>query len=83
MDEAAGLSRSFWRWSPRANLASLPAPAQVAVIWILDTIHQGLILHSVYAYLVTNYGNPIALTFIERSLLVSTLPRKSTLDFVY
>ena len=29
----------------------------VAVVWILDTVHQALNLAAGYAYLVTNFGN--------------------------
>ncbi|EEB97628.1 hypothetical protein MPER_03018, partial [Moniliophthora perniciosa FA553] len=30
---------------------------QVLVVWIFDSIHQGLISHTVYFYVVTNYTN--------------------------
>lgn len=36
----------------------------------MDTIHQGLILHSAYTYLITHYGDPSELAVVTRSLLV-------------
>ena len=43
---------------------------QVIVVWALDTLHQGLIVHSCYAYLVTNYANMLFLLTITPSLSV-------------
>ncbi|KAH7882570.1 hypothetical protein F5I97DRAFT_1931115 [Phlebopus sp. FC_14] len=34
---------------------------KVAVIWILDTLHISLMCHSLYYYLVSNFGDPTAL----------------------
>ncbi|KAL5482979.1 hypothetical protein ACEPAI_9574 [Sanghuangporus weigelae] len=42
----------------------------VAVVWTLDTVHQGLITHSVYKYLITEYGNLVYLNTIVETLLV-------------
>ncbi|KAL5532065.1 hypothetical protein ACEPAF_5629 [Sanghuangporus sanghuang] len=47
--------------------------ALVVAIWTLDTTHQGLISHSCYAYLVTNYANPTFLYTITSSLSVMVL----------
>lgn len=35
---------------------------QVGVIWVLDTLDMVLISHTLYWYLVTNYGNPEGLS---------------------
>ncbi|KLO17950.1 hypothetical protein SCHPADRAFT_139964 [Schizopora paradoxa] len=40
----------------------------VTVVYLLDTAHQGLITHSVYKYLITNFFNPVHLGLIEDSL---------------
>jgi len=40
----------------------------VAVVYLLDTVHQGLITTSVYKYLVSNFFNPLHLGVIESSL---------------
>ncbi|KAH8105625.1 hypothetical protein DFH11DRAFT_1630024 [Phellopilus nigrolimitatus] len=40
----------------------------VAGVWILDTIHQGLITHACYIYLVTQYANVPFLSLLEPSL---------------
>lgn len=40
----------------------------VAVLLILDSLHQALIIHSLYYYLVENYGNSITLTMNVWSL---------------
>ena len=47
---------------------------QVAVVWALDTTHQGLITHTVYTYLITEYGNPQFLGIIVETLLVRAPP---------
>ncbi|KAH8109870.1 hypothetical protein DFH11DRAFT_1730779 [Phellopilus nigrolimitatus] len=45
----------------------------VIVVWVFDSVHQGLLTHSCYTYLITNYGNPLFLTHVVRSLLVMVL----------
>ncbi|KAJ8515890.1 hypothetical protein ONZ45_g6753 [Pleurotus djamor] len=45
----------------------------VTFVMIFDTIHQALISHTVYSYLVTNYGNPQQLGYLVWSLLVEVL----------
>ncbi|KAL5504748.1 hypothetical protein ACEPAH_7411 [Sanghuangporus vaninii] len=47
--------------------------ALVVAVWTLDTTHQGMISHSCYAYLVTNYANPPFLFTITSSLAVMVL----------
>ncbi|KAH9850071.1 hypothetical protein C2E23DRAFT_837300 [Lenzites betulinus] len=42
----------------------------VVTVWTADTVHQALISHSIYWYLITEYGNPIALTQVTRTLVV-------------
>ncbi|KAI0771484.1 hypothetical protein BD413DRAFT_54768 [Trametes elegans] len=42
----------------------------VIAVWTTDTIHQGLISHSVYWYLVTQYGNPLALTQLVNTIII-------------
>ncbi|KAH9853719.1 hypothetical protein C2E23DRAFT_91919 [Lenzites betulinus] len=41
----------------------------VIVVWLSDSAHQALISHSVYWYLVTEYGNPVALTLLTRTII--------------
>uniref|UniRef100_A0A0W0FKW1 DUF6534 domain-containing protein n=2 Tax=Moniliophthora roreri TaxID=221103 RepID=A0A0W0FKW1_MONRR len=49
---------------------------QVLVVWILDSIHQGLISHTVYFYVVTNYTNAA----IQADLVWSVLKFSSMWD---
>ncbi|KAI0356730.1 hypothetical protein OH77DRAFT_1423700 [Trametes cingulata] len=42
----------------------------VMAVWTTDSIHQALISHSVYWYLITEYGNPTALTLLSKSIIV-------------
>ena len=43
----------------------------VLLVWALDSTHQGQITHTIYTYLVTEYGNPEQLGKIVPSLIVS------------
>lgn len=45
----------------------------VALVWIFDTIHQCLICHTVYYYVITNFNNPITLTRMVWSVIASTI----------
>ncbi|KAH8110221.1 hypothetical protein DFH11DRAFT_1547710 [Phellopilus nigrolimitatus] len=45
----------------------------VALVWAVDTAHQALVIHSVYIYLIKEYGNPAYLAHLERSLLDSII----------
>ncbi|KAH8116581.1 hypothetical protein DFH11DRAFT_1725338 [Phellopilus nigrolimitatus] len=40
----------------------------VIVVWALDTIHQALITHSSYVYLITQYANVLYLSHLEPTL---------------
>ncbi|KAL5522314.1 hypothetical protein ACEPAF_2171 [Sanghuangporus sanghuang] len=40
----------------------------VGIVWALDGIHQGMITHSGYVYLITQYGNVAYLSHVEASL---------------
>ncbi|KAI0637763.1 hypothetical protein C8Q77DRAFT_1214782 [Trametes polyzona] len=42
----------------------------VVAVWTTDSIHQALISHSVYWYLITEYGNPTALTLLSKTIIV-------------
>lgn len=46
---------------------------QVVVVWMLDTVHQGLVSHSGYIYMVSQYGNVSFLFHVEASLEVREL----------
>lgn len=46
---------------------------QVIVVWMLDTVHQGLVSHSGYIYMVSQYGNVSFLSHVEASLEVRQL----------
>ncbi|KAI5123169.1 hypothetical protein M0805_000870 [Coniferiporia weirii] len=45
----------------------------VFTVWLFDTTHQGLITHTAYTYLVTEYGNPVFLGNIVITLLIEVL----------
>ncbi|KAI0959388.1 hypothetical protein AcW1_004224 [Taiwanofungus camphoratus] len=45
----------------------------VAAVWLFDTVHQALITHTVYTYLVTNFSNPPILGIIIWSLIIEVL----------
>ncbi|KAI0829403.1 hypothetical protein BC628DRAFT_1417130 [Trametes gibbosa] len=45
----------------------------VVAVWTTDSIHQALISHSIYWYLVTQYGNPVALTQLSKTIIVEVL----------
>ncbi|KAF8903267.1 hypothetical protein CPB85DRAFT_1438422 [Mucidula mucida] len=45
----------------------------VTAVMVLDTIHQALISHTVYTYVITNYFNPAALADTVWSLLLEVL----------
>ncbi|KAJ6581064.1 hypothetical protein B0H19DRAFT_1113491 [Mycena capillaripes] len=63
--------------APRSSLFSLfntiSSTVQVGTVMIFDTVHQALISHTVYTYLITNYNNGVELTQIVWSLLVEVL----------
>ncbi|KAI9063373.1 hypothetical protein FKP32DRAFT_1676424 [Trametes sanguinea] len=42
----------------------------VTAVWTTDSIHQALISHSVYWYLITEYGNPTALTLLSKTIII-------------
>lgn len=45
----------------------------VFVVWLLDTVHQGLITQSCYAYLISNWGSPVHLATLEQTLIIMVL----------
>ncbi|OBZ71785.1 hypothetical protein A0H81_08279 [Grifola frondosa] len=45
----------------------------VGLVWIFDTAHQALISHTVYTYLIVNYGNGNTLDRIVWSIIVEVL----------
>ncbi|KAF8192573.1 hypothetical protein BJ912DRAFT_962409 [Pholiota molesta] len=45
----------------------------VGSIWFFETVHQALISHTVYHYIVTNYNNPSTLDDIVWSILLEVL----------
>ncbi|KAJ7162569.1 hypothetical protein C8R43DRAFT_301230 [Mycena crocata] len=47
--------------------------ALVASVFVFDTIHQGLISHTVYWYVIRNYGHPEALANLVWSILLEVL----------
>ncbi|PFH45817.1 hypothetical protein AMATHDRAFT_71062 [Amanita thiersii Skay4041] len=50
-----------------------PIKSLVSAVMVFDTIHQALITHTLYAYLITNFGNPTALNTLVWSILVEVL----------
>jgi len=51
------------------NKDSLWLKLYVFGIWVLDTIHQGLIINSCYVYLVTQFFNPMFLGTLQPTLI--------------
>ncbi|KAA1470133.1 hypothetical protein DENSPDRAFT_879477 [Dentipellis sp. KUC8613] len=49
------------------------AAVYVFTVWACDTVHQILITHAIYTYLVTNYFNPVFLNTLEWSIIVEVL----------
>ncbi|KAF9057471.1 hypothetical protein BJ165DRAFT_35260 [Panaeolus papilionaceus] len=47
--------------------------ALVSAVWIFETIHQALISHTLYHYVVTNYNNPDSLSRMVWSILLEVL----------
>ncbi|KAG7091542.1 hypothetical protein E1B28_010571 [Marasmius oreades] len=45
----------------------------VGVIYALDTVHQIMLLHLVYTYLVSNFGSPVILGTLVWSILIMVL----------
>ncbi|KAK0206186.1 hypothetical protein DFS33DRAFT_1312903, partial [Desarmillaria ectypa] len=45
----------------------------VAIVWLFDSIHQALISHTVYYYVVTNFSNPAELENLVWSILLEVL----------
>ncbi|KAF4576225.1 hypothetical protein EYR36_004202 [Pleurotus pulmonarius] len=45
----------------------------VLAVWVFDTLHQALITHTVYHYVISNYFNPIALGNMIWSILLEVL----------
>ncbi|KAF8076043.1 hypothetical protein FPV67DRAFT_394874 [Lyophyllum atratum] len=47
--------------------------ALVGGVWIFDSVHQGLISHTVYTYVITNFNNPAILDDMVWSILLEVL----------
>ncbi|KAH9943025.1 uncharacterized protein BXZ73DRAFT_97089 [Epithele typhae] len=45
----------------------------VLAVWASDTAHQALVTHTLYTYLITEYGNPTALSYITKTIVVEVL----------
>ncbi|EMD41094.1 hypothetical protein CERSUDRAFT_91852 [Gelatoporia subvermispora B] len=45
----------------------------VSAVWVFDTIHQALISHTVYTYVITNFGNAEELGSLVWSLIIEVL----------
>ncbi|KAK0191314.1 hypothetical protein F5146DRAFT_1121575 [Armillaria mellea] len=45
----------------------------VAIVWLFDSIHQALISHTVYYYVVSNFSNPAQLENLVWSILLEVL----------
>ncbi|KAF9076561.1 hypothetical protein BDP27DRAFT_1210035 [Rhodocollybia butyracea] len=43
----------------------------VAIVWVFDSIHQALISHTVYFYVITNFSNAAEQAYLIWSILVS------------
>ncbi|KAJ7087187.1 hypothetical protein B0H15DRAFT_302035 [Mycena belliarum] len=47
--------------------------ALVGIVFVFDSVHQALISHTVYWYVITNYSNPAALETLVWSILLEVL----------
>ncbi|KAF9008813.1 hypothetical protein BDQ17DRAFT_78435 [Cyathus striatus] len=47
--------------------------ALVTAVWMFDTVHQALISHTVYRYVITNFDNPAILARMVWSILLEVL----------
>ncbi|KAI0756352.1 hypothetical protein C8Q80DRAFT_24866 [Daedaleopsis nitida] len=54
----------------------------VVLVWATDTIHQCLISHTIYWYLITTYGDPTALTKLVNTIIIEVLFQAFTGLFV-
>ncbi|KAJ3526363.1 hypothetical protein NMY22_g10198 [Coprinellus aureogranulatus] len=54
-----------------------PIKTLVAAVMLFDTVHQALITHTVYTYVVTNWGNPNILGALTWSIVVRAHPYQS------
>ena len=50
-----------------------PLKATVAAVLLFDTVHQALISHFGYVYIIKNFANPVALGNLEWSLIIEVL----------
>ncbi|KAF8555075.1 hypothetical protein OG21DRAFT_1496551 [Imleria badia] len=48
--------------------------SQVAVLWVLDTIHEALTIAGTYKYVMAGLVNPLAMLYAIPELLLQTLP---------
>ncbi|KAK1231007.1 hypothetical protein PQX77_005894 [Marasmius sp. AFHP31] len=58
---------------PEDRRDGLPMKSLVALVLLFDTVHMVLISHTLYTYLIINYGNPPALGSTVWSLLLEVL----------
>ncbi|EJF67269.1 hypothetical protein DICSQDRAFT_158751 [Dichomitus squalens LYAD-421 SS1] len=54
----------------------------VFAVWVTDTVHQGLISHTVYWYFVTTYGDPTALGRLAPTIIIEVYFNAFTALFV-
>ncbi|KAI0807244.1 hypothetical protein C8Q74DRAFT_1362770 [Fomes fomentarius] len=57
----------------RYSKDSLGVKLLVFAVWLSDTAHQGLITHSVYWYLITEYGKPASLFLLTKTIIIEML----------
>lgn len=62
-----------WFYFTRYSSDPWPNRALVGAVFLSDTIHQALITHTVYTYLVTDFGNVVELQRLVWSLSIGVL----------
>ncbi|KAJ7139644.1 hypothetical protein C8R44DRAFT_765035 [Mycena epipterygia] len=68
-----GTAQCYWYYTEYHNKDHLALKLLVLFVWILDTVHQALISHVIYNYLVQNFANPLYLFYNEWSLDIQSL----------
>ncbi|TFY66766.1 hypothetical protein EVG20_g4333 [Dentipellis fragilis] len=64
------LSLQSWAYFRYYNRDPLSTRLLVGLVWLCETIHQVLISHAVYSYVVTNYANP---SFLQQLIWSATV----------
>ncbi|KAJ7593211.1 hypothetical protein C8J56DRAFT_930568 [Mycena floridula] len=67
-----GTAQCYWYYT-EYNKDHITLKLLVLFVWMLDTVHQALISHVIYNYLVQNFANPLYLFYNVWSLDIQSL----------